>query len=204
MRLPETKLDLWTQNATQLFCQDEVETRIRAKAAKLAAECRRLRTAGLQVPLLEVDDLVNQVWVLALKTRPDFPDRTGMILYFWRRMENLFKDKCRKSAAARTRSLSLDGEAEEAARADRVLSLDKFRENQVERENLEALQGFHAFLALHDHKLLPLLNLITMQKLYNPREQAEKLGLQVKDIYRLRARLQLQAERYGSSLKSKR
>jgi hypothetical protein len=205
LRLPETQTDPWTRKAWQLYCDEEVEKRVRAKAAQLASRSKRLRDSGFNVPLLEVDEFISHVWILALKDRPDFPDRTGMILYFWRRMENLFKDKCRRSAGAHVRSASIDAETEEPATQAQIgiLSMEKYRNANRESENADALRGFHAYLSLEEPELLPLLNLIIKEQIDGPREQAAKLNLQVKDIYRLRARLQLQAARFGAGLKTK-
>lgn len=200
-----TELDECTAKLCLLYSDKEVETRIRAKAAKLAAENRRLYAAGFQVPLLEVNDFVQYAWLIALKNRPSLPDRTAMIFYFWRRMENLFSDKCRKPAKARMRGVSMDAGPElSSGQAEiGILSFQEFREGRLELEKAEALKGFHEYLKGRDAELLPLLRLITLDGIDNPREQAKRLGVQVKDIYRLRARLQLQAERYGSSLNHK-
>jgi DNA-directed RNA polymerase specialized sigma24 family protein len=201
----KTEPDLWLANAKELYALDEVQLRVRAKAARLAAECTRMRNSGRNVPILEVEDFICHAWILALKNRPDFPDRMGMVLFFWRRMENLFKDKCKKSAASKTYSISLDGDADEPATHAEisVLSFEKHHETHRERENADALRGFQAYLSLNASELLPLYSLMIREQIDSPREQAQRLHLEVKDIYRLRARLQLQAKHYGSALKTK-
>lgn len=192
--------DEWLQSVTMLFHSEDVEIRVRGKAAKLARNVERYRRAGAQIPVLEVDDFVQYAWLIMLKGRPEFPDALAMRHYFFRRMENYFKDQCVKPEKAKIRCVSMDdAETHEAdgSQAASIVSLENYRGDEAQRRRDDVLRDFRAFLALHDAELLPLLSLFLDAEIVTARDQAERLQLPVQDIYTLRVRLKTQATRFA-------
>jgi len=181
----------------------EIEIRVKVVALRFERRAQRLVQSGARAFEITAHDLIQHAWHCFVARKPVFdPTKQTLFKYFYRRMEDKYKEVCRDRAEndlARHRHVSISHTGyvgPETNDEQKVVYLEDPRDTYRNVEARDELDRLLRWLRLRYPDLHALARLITDLGEEDPSDQAYILGLRLEQIYELRRRLKTAARRF--------